>query len=149
MRKGIHGGAAALRPREIERQLRVVDDPREVGAASAADHVLLRVADAVEGRPLRAGVRRRDGHERQLRHRRHGLSQIDRAAAADGQDRVRALCVRRDLRDPVARHLAPAACRGEVEVGPPGAGDQEGPLTADVGKHAGKLLEAPADDHFN
>src|SRR5439155_12993343 len=50
----VHCRAAALCARELERQLRLIDDPRQVRAAAAADHELLGISNAEERRPLRA-----------------------------------------------------------------------------------------------
>ena len=63
--QGVKRGTATLCPRQLERQLRLVNDSCEVRAAAAADHVPLWIADAEELRPLRARVGRGDRDERQ------------------------------------------------------------------------------------
>ena len=67
VRERVQRRAAGHAPRHAERELDVVDDRLVVRAAASASHAPVRVADAVVPRPLRAGVRRRDGDERQPR----------------------------------------------------------------------------------
>ena len=135
VRERVQRGAHRLGKRQVERQLRLVDDRVQPRSRAAAAQLPLRVADAEEPRPLRAGVRRRDRDERQAARRGGSLGGVDRAAAADGDDRVDAL---RNL-DPVRRDLFPPV-GGVEDFAPARAGDDERALTGE----RGKLVEPPA-----
>src|SRR5207237_10660789 len=78
---------------------------------------------------------------------RDSLGEVDRAAAADRQQPVGVPRSRGNLVDPVARHLAPASRRGQIEVRPALARDQERPLDSELAQEVGQLPQAPADDH--
>ncbi len=87
VRERVHGSAAALGARQIDRQLSVVHDRAQDRRRPAADLTAIRVAHSEVPRPLGAGVGGRDGDEREPGGRR-GLAGIDRAATADGEDAV-------------------------------------------------------------
>src|SRR5512132_2417359 len=133
------GGVA----RQVERQLRLVDDAGELRAAAAAPHAPVRIADAEERRPLGARVRRRHGHEREAARGRDRLRGVDRAAAAHSDHAVDAL---RRL-DPVGRDLLPARRRVDAELVPARAGNEKRAADSELAEEAGQLMEAPADDH--
>jgi hypothetical protein len=61
----IQRGAGALGSRKAERQVDVVEDPDRLGACATAGDAPVGRADAVEGRPLGAGLGRRDVHDGQ------------------------------------------------------------------------------------
>ena len=82
----VHRRADRRLARQVERQLRLVDDSRGCAPRAAAAHLPLRVAHAVVRRPLGTRVRRRHRHERHARRRRDRLAEIDRAAAAERDD---------------------------------------------------------------
>ena len=138
MRERVQRRADGLRDRQAERQLRLVDDRVQVRAGTAAAHPAVGIADAEERRPLGARVRRRHRDERQPARRRRGLARVDRAAAADRDDRVDAV----GNLDPVRRHLLPAI-RGVEDVAPARARDDERPRS----RQRRQLLDPPADDH--
>ena len=76
---------------------------------AAAAHLPLGVANAVERRPLRAGVRRRHGHERHVRCCRDRLAEVDGAATADGDHAAAGL--RGCVVDAFRRHLESSGVR--------------------------------------
>jgi len=140
----VHGRPGRFGARQVECQVDVVDERDRMGAGAAALHATVGRADAVEGRPLGARVRRRDVHERQPGLRGRVLGGVDRRAAADGENAVRP-CV--DL-DALGWHLPPAAdVRRQSEVVPAVARDQERIVDAGHCERIGKLVERPAHDH--
>ena len=90
VRQRVQRRPAALVARQVERQPRLVDDSGEVRSGAAALHPAAGVADAEESRPLGARVGRRHRDERQAGLGGDGLGQVDRAAAADGEQAVSA-----------------------------------------------------------
>jgi hypothetical protein len=109
VREGVEGGAARLPGRKPERQLRLVDDSREPGAAAAGLDAALLVANPEAGSPLGSRVRGRNGDNGQLGSRGDGLRRVDRAAAADGQDSVDPLGGLGNLLDDLDRRVRPDA----------------------------------------
>ena len=88
VRERVHRGPAALAAGKVERQPRLVDDPGEVGASAAALRPRRGVARPEVGRPLGAGIRRRDGDERQPGRGGDRLGSVDRASAAQRHETV-------------------------------------------------------------
>ena len=144
----VHRRPHRLLARKTDREADVVDDAAEPSAAPAPAHAPTRVAHAEERRPLRARVRRRDGDERHSRRRRDRLAEIDRAAAADGDDTVARR--RRRLVDARGRHLVPARGRLErqLERIPACARDEERRADTELVAHFCEQRDrSPADDH--
>ena len=141
--------AAALGGRQLERQLRLVDDPRRTGAGAASAHPPVEVADAVERRPLGAGVRGRDRDERQPRLRRDRLAEVDRAPAAEREHHVCAAREPGDALDLVRRGAGPGVDRLDRQglVEPAVRRDQVGVVRVELVEHPRKLVEPPAHDH--
>ncbi len=140
----IQRGAGALGARQAERQVDVVEDPDRPGAGAAAGHPPVGRANAVEGRPLGAGIGRRDVHDGQAAVRRGVLAGVDRRSAADCEHAVGEVGHVRQLGRDLAEE--PRAGR-QLEVTPARARDHERVLDPDVGEQGRKLVEPPANDH--
>ena len=105
VREGVEGGAARLPGRKPERQRRLVDDPREPGAAAAGLDAAFLVANPEAGRPLGSRVRGGNGDDGELGSSGDGLGRVDRAATADGEDPVDPLGGAGDLLDDLDRRV--------------------------------------------
>ena len=91
VRECVQRRSAGLAGRQVVRELRLVDDARDVRSRAAALHAAGLVADPEAARPLGPGVGRGDGDDRKARGRRNRLGRVDRAAAADRKQAVGAL----------------------------------------------------------
>ena len=129
--------------RQVERQADVVDDPDRVRTGAAALHDPVRRADAVERRPLRARIGRRNVDDRLVRLGGGELAGVDRRAAADREEPV---CGDRNLHA-MRRHLGPPLDVRQIEDLPACARDHERPLDPRLRQHRRQVVEAPADDH--
>jgi hypothetical protein len=151
VREGVEGGAARLPGRKPERQLRLVDDPREPGAAAAGLDTALLVANPEAGSPLGSRVGGGDGDDRELGPRGDGLGRVDRAAAADGEDPVDPLGSLGRLLDDLDRRVGLDAVErvrgGQLELTPALARDEERPLDAQLLEERPELDETPANDY--
>src|SRR5262245_9411597 len=147
VREGVHRGADRHLERKPKGGVRVVDDAGKARPHAAALHPAIVVPDPKAARPLRAGVGRRQGDDRQAGGRGDCLREVDRTAPADRKQPVRILCRRGDLVDPVTGHLGPEPYRGQVERGPALARDEKRPLDPELVQQAGKLPQPPTDNH--
>ena len=149
VRERVQRRAAALLGRQVERQLRLVDDPGRMGVGAASAQLPGEIADAVERRPLGAGVRRRDRHERPPRLRRHRLSEVDRAPTPEREHDVGAAREPGYALDLVRGRARPGVDRleREGEIEPAVRGDQVRVVRPELVEHIRKLVEPPADDH--
>ena len=136
---------------QVERQLDLVDDALGARAPTAGLHARLCVADAVELRPLRAGVRRRDRDERHVALRRHRLARVDRAAATERDEPV-GILGRGDRRADarglgVRAHAVEPARHRQLDVRPARARDQQRAAHGELAQQLREGVDAPADDH--
>jgi hypothetical protein len=151
VRESVEGGAACLPGRKPKRQLRLVDDPREPGAAAAGLDAARLVANPEAGSPLGSRVRGGDGDDGELGSRGDGLGRVDRAAAPDGKNPVDPLGGPGDLLDDLERRVGLDAVEGlrggQLELAPALARDEERPLDAQFLEERPELGETPANDY--
>ena len=104
------------------------------------------ITNAVVRRPLRTGICRRNGPERQSGRSGDGLAKVDRRPSADREDAVAGLGGSDRLADAIGWNLGPTrrGCNRQV---PPRTRDEERSRDAGFGARLGQRVESPANDH--
>ncbi len=150
VRERVHRRARALGLREVERQLRGIDDRHRARAPAAPLDPGLGVTHPEALRPLRARVGGRDRDDLKAALARHRLGRVDRTAATERDDPVRAGARLDRGSDAADLRVRPGAIEPprhrELDLPPPLGADQQRIANRQLLEHAGQRLEAPAHD---